>query len=856
LIPIKLSIKNFLCYRKNVPPIDFSGMHVACLCGANGSGKSSIFDAMTWALWGEASRGRSNDELIHSSSNEMEVELEFLSGDDRLRVIRKHTRSAGAKSGQGMLDLQLLSNGSFKSISEHTRTETQDKIIKLLHLDYQTFVNSAMLLQGRANEFSKKRPGERKDILANILDLSFYDQLEQQSRQQAERSKIEAENYEKEISLLTGRIAERPQHEDDREKVGEALSQMDRAKQDLDREISGFRHRKEDLLVKQKQLELIKQQVGVRNSDLQSWQQRLAAAESNIEKIEKLLSRRDEIEKGYAEFKKLSIQEDVLTEKLKKYLELIQRKNKLETLVNSAQNMYTNQLKVLSNRVDELQVKASRLGGLEQQKSQALSRQQELNKMAAGLEAGKKSVTELNGIISTVTTLNSQLTAAADDIRAKLEMISHAGAKCPLCESPLGPDGCARIKKKLDAELGDKIFNVHENEAQLEEHRSELASLEKELKEKDTAFKAENDQIKQQLAVVEKEIADARNAAQELKAAESHLKELEEDIRHKRYAADEQNSLASIERELGDLAYDTADHKQVSQRKAALENFEQLNTELSGAKSRLETEDRQRADSLSAISGLESEIKSLTDQSRQIENELSELNEVTQQMIKLEARQRELQAEDRKLRDRMAELKEKISQLDRAESEKLIKEKSLHRSRDEENIYAELAKDFSKKGIQALIIEESLPEITNEANLLIGKMTDNRMSISLESQRGTKKGDMIETLDIKIADELGTRSYEMYSGGEAFRIDLALRIAISRLLTRKAGAAMPVLIIDEGFGTQDSAGLEKLVEAINSIQDDFDKVFVITHLEELKDKFPVLINVTKTADGSMISVSQ
>ena len=95
----------------------------------------------------------------------------------------------------------------------------------------------------------------------------------------------------------------------------------------------------------------------------------------------------------------------------------------------------------------------------------------------------------------------------------------------------------------------------------------------------------------------------------------------------------------------------------------------------------------------------------------------------------------------------------------------------------------------------------------------------------------------------------------MYSGGEAFRIDMALRIAISRLLVRRAGASMPILIIDEGFGTQDDSGLEKLVEAINSIKDDFEKVFVITHLEELKDRFPVLINIEKTAEGSKISIS-
>ena len=113
---------------------------------------------------------------------------------------------------------------------------------------------------------------------------------------------------------------------------------------------------------------------------------------------------------------------------------------------------------------------------------------------------------------------------------------------------------------------------------------------------------------------------------------------------------------------------------------------------------------------------------------------------------------------------------------------------------------------------------------------------------------------MVETLDIVISDELGARNYEMFSGGEAFRIDFALRIALSKLLARRAGAPLPTLIIDEGFGTQDSTGIEKLKEAIGSIQDDFEKIIVITHIEELKDAFPVRINVIKTPEGSTLEV--
>ena len=156
-----------------------------------------------------------------------------------------------------------------------------------------------------------------------------------------------------------------------------------------------------------------------------------------------------------------------------------------------------------------------------------------------------------------------------------------------------------------------------------------------------------------------------------------------------------------------------------------------------------------------------------------------------------------------------------------------------------------------------MLIEQAIPELENQANDILGRVSDHRMSLKLETQRERRSsgGDPIETLDIKISDELGTRSYENYSGGEAFRINFALRIALSRLLAHRSGAPLPTLFIDEGFGSQDAAGLEKLVEAINAIQNDFQKIVVITHIEELKEAFPVRIEVTKTLQGSTFHMS-
>ena len=106
MIPSKLSIRNFMCYRDNVPSLHFDGIHIACLCGDNGNGKSALLDAITWALWGK-SRAKSDDELIYLGQKEMDVEFDFKVGTDQYRVLRKHAKTRLERPGQTLLELQI-----------------------------------------------------------------------------------------------------------------------------------------------------------------------------------------------------------------------------------------------------------------------------------------------------------------------------------------------------------------------------------------------------------------------------------------------------------------------------------------------------------------------------------------------------------------------------------------------------------------------------------------------------------------------------------------------------------------------------------------------------------------------------
>jgi exonuclease SbcC len=237
-----------------------------------------------------------------------------------------------------------------------------------------------------------------------------------------------------------------------------------------------------------------------------------------------------------------------------------------------------------------------------------------------------------------------------------------------------------------------------------------------------------------------------------------------------------------------------------------------------------------------------------------LEREAGELRERLQEAPAVEAELQRVRGEEAAARQRLGAAQQRLEACRALEQQRADKLQRREELAVEQSIYDELRTAFGVKGVPAMVIEAAVPEIEDEANRLLARMTGGRMHVRFDTQRETLAGEVRETLEIKIADELGTRPYENYSGGEQFRINFAVRIALSTLLARRAGAQLQTLVIDEGFGTQDAEGRERLVEAINAIQDDFARVLVITHVEELKDAFPVRIEVTKTPEGSHVEV--
>jgi DNA repair protein SbcC/Rad50 len=167
-----------------------------------------------------------------------------------------------------------------------------------------------------------------------------------------------------------------------------------------------------------------------------------------------------------------------------------------------------------------------------------------------------------------------------------------------------------------------------------------------------------------------------------------------------------------------------------------------------------------------------------------------------------------------------------------------------------------LVKASGKGGAQALLIEAALPQIETDANDYLAHMAPGTR-LTLESQRETKSGSVSETLDIGVWRDGFAAPIETLSGGERFRADLALRLAIGKFLARRSGTQVRFLAIDEGISALDNDGIESVMETIFSLRGLFDLILVITHIREIQEFFSVAgfaIRVNKIDGRSTIGI--
>ncbi|MBW4466847.1 MAG: SMC family ATPase [Pegethrix bostrychoides GSE-TBD4-15B] len=1055
MIPLQLSLKNFLSYRE--AQLDFRGLHVACICGANGAGKSSLLEAMVWAIWGE-SRALTEDDVIHAGATEALVDFLFQVQQQTYRILRSRHR------GQvSTLEFQVQIPSGFRSLTERGIRATQQLILQHLKLDYDTFINSAYLRQGRADEFMLKRPSERKQILADLLKLDQYDALSEQAKEQSRQFKAEQTLLERSLENIAQQLQQAPALEAEQTQLGTTLATMQR-QQDADlqtlRQLQQLQQQRQTW---SEQQALQQQQAQTLAQDCQRLTQELQAAQQQRQQLEAVLQEAEAITQQQAQLQALQAEEEAQSGKFQMHQrlqaqlqqlqqQLLQQQQSLKEQLRQAEtelgwlNQQQQEIQQTLGRASEiaaglesLRQARSRLSQLDQLQMQVAPLMQRRQQVQSQLD---RSQTRLTARLEELSALRHQLAAqqqqqpaiqqAAESISAQISQIERrqlyqqqvrekgierrtfmerlqeqqrkceremaeldqkllllqqdrAGSEpdqgipaeamalqvggatpiqggqlsfsslrcaeatglptgqtalptayppCPLCNHPLDAYHWQVVidrHQQDKQEIQDQLWVIREqlttSDREIRVLRQEYRDLDKELSQYGVVL--------EQRGKLQEQLEGLLQGQARLQQVIAEQSQLQLSLQQGDYAPELQQELHLLEQTLSQLSYDDRNHalvrgqvdrwrwaevksaelRQAQRKQAQLEQqqpqllatIEQLNQQLSDLQhSTLQQQIDQQERSLLELGYLPEQHLALRQRLKQTQtwqsryqalqqareyypalqeriqtlgelwssrNQMQQalllqMQQLAQQLAQLSDPAAAIQELEQQMQARRAQMDQRLAQLGRLQqqAQQLVElaaqqqqfSTELAGIKHQVRIYQELAQAFGKNGIQALMIENVLPQLEAETNQTLGRLSANQLHVQFVTQRASRKTSatkLIDTLDILISDMQGTRPYETYSGGETFRVNFAIRLALARLLAQRSGMALQMLIIDEGFGTQDEAGCDRLIGAINAIAADFACILTVTHIPHLKEAFQTRIEVNKTEQGSQIRLS-
>jgi exonuclease SbcC len=844
MIPIKLKISGFLSYQQPVE-LDFTSFELACISGSNGAGKSSLLDAITWALFGRA-RKKEDDALINSSCDTAEVVYEFEYEKSNYKIQRNKTRGKTS-----LLELQMLDKeGNWVALTEHSLRETEKRIEQTLRMDYETFINTSFFLQGKADQFAQQPAGKRKEILSSILNLEIWEEY----RAAAALRKRTEEN---EIALIDSQV-------DDIEKElaqeSERLARLEQTSQNF-KQKTEIRKGKESLVESaQRQTDLIKEYENLfktHSAHLEDLTKQLFAnqeltlsRQNELTIFEQVLADEKAITKANHELEQLRLELERYNQLASQFNSLDQQRAQQESLIAAEQARIEQELvnlKQQEQRIEALVIQ------LKKKKTELESANRELMTVEEKTKekpAREKHLVELQQTLSDCIAENKQLRITMDEIKGRIEELKTASAVCPLCGQALTEEHRSTLLISLEAEGKVQGDRFRLNERTYKENNERIAELKKEL----TALEkveADEQRLLKTIAILETE---NQNAVTEQnnwqKTGQKRLAELELKIEKGDFARDARKKLDGIHDAMTTQGYDIKKHEATRQKELAARPDEERFRMLEKARASAQPIQREISGLEKSKGELEGKIKNQSGLVQQSEEKYKAASAALPNLPQMEMELNLIRSEENELRMQVARAEQEVDVLEKRRAKKV---ELTARREEKAKIISQLEtleRAFGRNGVPALLIEQALPDIESKANQILDQLSSGTMSLSFATQRerkNKKEDGAIQTLDILISDA-------------------AIRLALSHALAKRAGARLQTLVIDEGFGSQDADGRQRLIEAINLVMEnnlragepervsDIRKILVITHLEELKDAFPARIEVEKTPQGSVLQV--
>lgn len=850
--PLHLRLRGFTAFREE-QRVDFERFGIFSVSGPTGSGKTSLLDALTYALYGEVERvGVQCAQLVSQGLPRMSVELDFQVGTEQYRIARSTT--AG---GQSKVLLQRLVDGEpqgFGDGADRVR-DCRALVEKLIGLDYTEFTRSVLLPQGRFAEFLAGKPEERRRILTDLLDLSLFRRMAEIAGQLSRDARSQAAARQTLIDTEFAGVTE-PARDALRGRADAARQRENvllQAKAKVDRIGDRWRELERSAVA----LRRCGQEVADLAGAAASVEKSLRSSAERAVGIEKLRAAR---QRSARELRAAAVEATAACEARERAWGGL---SDLETLVARAEAL------------DDLRKETER------SRRVLLTRQSDSTKLA---EAAKACAAAAKAAGEALAMAESGLVSAEkryegvqhEDLVASVSAGLKRGDPCPVCGVPLvrasrraapqlaaardSLDRARKARERAAAERERRNLELAEAKRDLAEAKRDVERLTADIAQRERTLEATERAITAVVKGVRAEEALATLGARvrELKSlAASELSADREAVAAERLALETERDRLKVTQEITDIRTRLADPAHILRTAKELADPSWNPPVLPSPLTATADTDavvafvaqrahvlREVTDSLDAMLHRRLAVQpSLIEEAQTaVAGLVLPVPSLTKLADAVAAAVRASVDEAARLDTEAERINERLGHLER-----LLAEARVFSQRAD--IFGALAADLRAPNILEFLQEEALRALAAAGSVHLTQLSNARYRLS------SHDGEFHVT-DAWNTDE--ERSVRTLSGGETFLASLALALALAdqvRSLAVSERARLDSLFLDEGFGTLDAGSLQVAVQAIHRLGSTGRLVGIVTHVPEVAEQFDC-IHVEKSAGGSHITTDE
>ena len=877
--PIQLVLSAFGPYVERTV-IDFSALGeegLFLIAGDTGAGKTTIFDAISFALYGEASGGKEKrkSKSFHSDyvsdQTETYVELTFRHRGETWWIRRNLEYQRPAKKKKDGMETTTRQAADAQMRNEDTGEEilrmddVNRRVRELLGLTQDQFTQTVMIAQGDFLKILTASSDDRKKLFRDLFHTNLYvdlqSRLQEKNRACADEQKAleqtilnaegkidpEAEFAEREILLsYCGQI----QHTDALCALLARLIEQEKAAQEL---AKAQKKEAADQIGALIAAVTEGERVNRDFADLESKKARLAA----------LTAGQGEIDAQRAALAAARRAQQLETDEA-----LMQRTRRdmdaQRAALSEAQAALEQAEKALPEAETRMKEAESRGGEIHALLAQAKQMEDclpvlgEVERLKAALDTQKRELqklTEASGRAQAAYTAaqNSYYLSQAGLLARELK----AGQPCPVCGSTAHPcpaqitpetvtrqalEQAAKRRETAEKAQGDAATRLAENRAALDEREGRLRAL-----------KIEADETRQRLAA---RIDAAHRAAADRQRAIDEARSAYQALDKRKTAA--QSAVDAAQKQLAALEKDLRAQTEAFEQKRTAHGFEDEASYRLAKRTNAEIERLDRE-----IRNFDEQKRMLAAQSRELEDKLN-----GRQKTDLTALQnRRAAALDRQAKAENAEkaMVRKLTLHESAEREIRQANAAIQKKRGKWQIIQELytccagiaaGNPRAKLTFEAYVQQYYFRFVVAAANKRLTRLTDGMFTLRVmreAANRVSQSGLDLEVLDRSTGQ---ARDVSTLSGGESFLASLALALGLSDAVQSQSGQIrMDAMFIDEGFGSLDENALRSSIDVLLELADGKRLIGIISHVQELEERIDKQIVVTKTPNGSTVRMN-